>query len=129
MLFVFQIFILWTFKKNLSFKPSDCRTVWIHILSCLIWDLTVRKCYKQVLYIMGKEWRHTVWECGVFLIHLMLLKMNWGSCGSSFILGNYYYFKGTHGCFVCLFDLILYVPSTIFQLKRDISSWVEPVLS
>ena len=31
--------------------------------------------------------------------------------------------------FVCLFGLILYVPSTIFQLNRDGSSWVEPVLS
>ena len=31
--------------------------------------------------------------------------------------------------FVCLFDLILYVQSTIFQLYRDGSSWVEPVLS
>ena len=33
--------------------------------------------------------------------------------------------------FVCLFlfDLILYVPSTIFQLNRDGSSRVEPVLS
>ena len=30
---------------------------------------------------------------------------------------------------VCLFDLILYVPSTIVQLNRDGSSWVEPVLS
>ena len=30
---------------------------------------------------------------------------------------------------VCLFDLILYVQSTIFQLNRDGSSWVEPVLS
>ena len=29
----------------------------------------------------------------------------------------------------CLFDLILYVPSTTFQLNRDRSSWVEPVLS
>ena len=29
----------------------------------------------------------------------------------------------------CLFDLILYVPSTIFQLNRDRSSWVEPALS
>ena len=31
---------------------------------------------------------------------------------------------------VCLFlfDLILYVPSTIFQLNRDGSSWIEPVL-
>ena len=28
-----------------------------------------------------------------------------------------------------LFDLILYVPSTIFQLNREESSWVEPVLS
>ena len=28
-----------------------------------------------------------------------------------------------------LFDLILYVPSTIFQLNKDESSWVEPVLS
>ena len=32
--------------------------------------------------------------------------------------------------FFCLFlDLILYVPSTIYQLYRDGSSWVEPVLS
>ena len=30
---------------------------------------------------------------------------------------------------ICLFDLILYVPSTIVQLNRDGSSWVEPVLS
>ena len=29
--------------------------------------------------------------------------------------------------FVSLFDLILYVPSTIFQLCRDGSSWVEPM--
>ena len=28
-----------------------------------------------------------------------------------------------------MFDLILYVPSTIFQLNRDWSSWVEPLLS
>ena len=28
-----------------------------------------------------------------------------------------------------LFDLILYVPSTIFQLQRDGSSWIEPALS
>ena len=29
----------------------------------------------------------------------------------------------------CLFDLILYVPSTIFQLCRDRSTWIEPVVS
>ena len=33
-----------------------------------------------------------------------------------------------HICFV-LFCLIHYIPSTIFQLNRDGSSWVEPVLS
>ena len=32
-------------------------------------------------------------------------------------------------CFCFLFDLILYAPSTIFQLNRDGSSWVELVLS
>ena len=37
------------------------------------------------------------------------------------------WFRGD--AFVCLFDLILYVPSTIFQLYRDGSFWVEPVLS
>ena len=31
--------------------------------------------------------------------------------------------------FFVLFDFILYVPSTIFQLNRDGSSWVEQVLS
>ena len=31
-------------------------------------------------------------------------------------------------CFV-LFDLILKAPSTIFQLNRDGSFWVEPLLS
>ena len=31
-------------------------------------------------------------------------------------------------CWFCWFDLILYVPSTIFQLNRDGSSWVGPVL-
>ena len=31
--------------------------------------------------------------------------------------------------FVCLFDLIFYVTSNIFQLNKDGSSWVEPVLS
>ena len=30
---------------------------------------------------------------------------------------------------ICLFDLILYVPLTIFQLNRDGSYWDEPVLS
>ena len=35
-------------------------------------------------------------------------------------------FQMSRFCFVCL---NLYIPSTIFQLYRDGSSWVEPVLS
>ena len=31
--------------------------------------------------------------------------------------------------FVCLFDLILYVPVNNFSVMSDKSSWVEPVLS
>ena len=34
-----------------------------------------------------------------------------------------FYFKFS----VCLFDLILYVSSTVFQLCREGSAWVEPV--
>ena len=34
-----------------------------------------------------------------------------------------------HDLLFCLFGLILYVPSTIIQLNRDGSSWVEPVLN
>ena len=45
---------------------------------------------------------------------------------SKFIVSNQ---KKEFISFVCLFDLILYVPSTIFQLNRDGSSWVESVLS
>ena len=37
--------------------------------------------------------------------------------------------KSIYVLFVCLMGFILYVPSTIFQLCRDGSSWVEPVLS
>ena len=37
--------------------------------------------------------------------------------------------KSMESVLFVLFDLILYVPSTIFQLNRDGPSWVEPVLS
>ena len=37
--------------------------------------------------------------------------------------------KGNIHSYCFLFDLILYVPSTIFQICREGSSWVEPVLS
>ena len=38
-------------------------------------------------------------------------------------------FRGSVRVRFCLFDLILYVSSTIFQLNRDGSYWVEPLLS
>ena len=37
--------------------------------------------------------------------------------------------QGLTKSYFVLFDLILYVPSTIFHLNRDGSSWVEPILS
>ena len=37
--------------------------------------------------------------------------------------------NSTQPCVDSLFDLILYVLSTIFQLYKDGPSWVEPVLS
>ena len=39
------------------------------------------------------------------------------------------FIHSTSQIIVCLFYLNLYVPSIIFQLNRDGSSWVEPVLS
>ena len=32
-------------------------------------------------------------------------------------------------CYICFFDVILYTQSTICQLYRGGSSWVDPVLS
>ena len=38
-------------------------------------------------------------------------------------------YQGITKSYFVLFDLILYVPSTIFQLNKDGSSWFELVLS
>ena len=57
-----------------------------------------------------------------------------GMC-NFFLTTDLYQREVTIGCvvtintFVILFDLILYVQSTIFQLCRDGSSWVKPALS
>ena len=55
--------------------------------------------------------------------HLEFLSLKTGSSESTHV-------KIPHSwkSHVVLFDLILYVPSTIFQLYRDGFSWVEPVL-
>ena len=66
--------------------------------------------------VFFKRWRHVCKLNGVILVTLIEGKR-----------------MGPDNCwcdgFVCKFDLILYVPSTIFHLKRDGSSWVEQVLS
>ena len=54
-------------------------------------------------------------------MYLNLLLANYVNSSCIFFLWNV--------LILCLFDLILYVPSTIFQLYRDESFWVEPVLS
>ena len=48
--------------------------------------------------------------------------------GKKYIFLNFIYLINMT-CFVCLFDLILYFSSTIFQLCREESFWVEPVLN
>ena len=66
----------------------------------------------------------SIYQYGLFTIYL-----------SAFVsLVNLYQFmilcslKALLFFLICFFYLILYVPSTIFQLNRDGSSWVEPVL-
>ena len=56
--------------------------------------------------------------------YVLCLKVSWALLGIKISTGIICLIL-----FVCLFDLILYVPSTIFQLSRDGSSGVEPVLS
>ena len=43
--------------------------------------------------------------------------------------GKIAFISGEQDRTVCLYDLILYLPSTIFKLCRDGSSLVDPVLS
>ena len=91
--------------------PSKCQTDWIQSrpdhLSGLIWVQSVCKCYQQTTLI-GRVNTEYVYELypSKYLQH---------SSYKQFLF--------------CLFDLILYVQSTVFHLNRDGSSWVEPVLS
>ena len=80
------------------------------------------------LYNSFKLW-YLVTEPSV--LHIFLLITNFIQATLYVIWQQYFltsifsYIHLTHS----LFDLILYVPSTIFQLNSDVSSWVEPVLS
>ena len=73
-----------------------------------------RLCYLSTCTIARRHYSDT-------LVHLQLLVDATVTLESR--LGTF-----TTTSTLCLFDLINYVPSTIFQLNRDGSSWVEPVL-
>ena len=61
------------------------------------------------------------WRCGYHVMVRCLISLNefQASCVNRCDISP----------IVSLFDLILNVPSAIFQLNRDGSSWVDPVLS
>ena len=61
------------------------------------------------------------WTVSVFFAVLSLESLIWSTGRSQYV--------PLDGLNICMFYLILYVPSAIFQLNRDRSSWVEPVLS
>ena len=76
---------------------------------------SIRTSCKQTVETLIRRhilWR-LIWVCTVCL------------CPAKGTLGIY----GLNFCVFFGFDLILYVPSTIFQLNREGSTWVEPVLS
>ena len=65
----------------------------------------------------------TAWsEFGLNIVSCIYIQIRVNTCCHS--IRTFYSFHEA-----CLFDLILYVPSTIFQLYRNGSSWVEPVRS
>ena len=57
------------------------------------------------LHLLSDPLQHVFWRTEIIRNNILI----WGTVG--------------------LFDLILYVPSSIFLLNRDGASWVEPVLS
>ena len=64
----------------------------------------------------------------IFVLSILVAVLHRFYCNSSHITAHMIYYLGLHVfCLFGVFDLILYVPSTIFQLNRDGSSWVEPV--
>ena len=77
-------------------------------------------CFKDIVHIFGGSSQILSNFGGHFYAFYCLLK------GSRYRMGI---LLCTQRNFVCLFDLDPYIPSTIFQLYRDGSSCVEPVLS
>ena len=80
-------------------------------------------------YVVGTQKNHFNETVLLSSKNIHKFKDKWINKSSDTIFSLIFFFFYLSGRFVFLFDLILYVPSTIFQLYRDESSWVEPVLS
>ena len=81
----------------------------------VIWRLVemIPRTKRKELFIVTKQYESTVLS-----VQCIFAKKSRDSPHCLFMKENGSYF-----------DLILHVPSTIFQLCRDGSSWVEPILS
>ena len=101
----FSVVCYFLFKTTLNFSgiPSKCQTVWIQIkpdiLSCLIWVQLICKGYQRPTLVSRQ-------------IYAITAKISWAGPNMTMVFKRLIIFAS----FVCLFDLILYVHSTIFQL-------------
>ena len=92
---------------------------YVHVW-CVIKLITAPNAMKQLLTIIDIE--------AFRWLFFILINRNilWSSLKQTFSR----LVRGCYSCHCfCFVDLILYVPSTIFHLNRDGSSWVEPVLT
>ena len=73
-------------------------------------------------YVVGMQQSQDVIFCGgpikPLKAEMLVCKQEWlwGAC------------RSVQSWLICLFDLILYIPSTVFQLYRDRSSWLNQYL-
>ena len=110
------------FLSILSGIPSECQIVWIqvrpNILSGLIWVQSVCKSYQQTT-LVGKIISGILSECQIVSIQVRLHILS-GLIWVQTVCKSYQQTtlvgKKLTLILFCLFDLILYVPSTIFQL-------------
>ena len=132
-------------RRNLSFAPRSTKEVAYKTLvqpkleyAAPIWSPHSKLQINQIQKVqrMAVHWTCRRWR-NMSCVGEMLDELEWPSLEARRDQSILLLFHKIHcgavsvekdKC-VCLFDLILYVPSTIFQLNRDGLSWVEPVLS
>ena len=115
----FSNLVRWTVVIDVMLKQgrvTKCNCKRTNDLFCYEWDF---------MYLKMQSRRKLIADYTTYFI-FQGIYLKWQSKGS--IIAFCMLCKVCWSCMV-LFDLILYVPSTIFQLYREGSSWVEPVLS